>query len=46
MEAVCTFCGNVCDDVEFDVEKQKGKRFCPLGLSKVPKERENKVTND
>lgn len=37
MEAVCTFCGNVCDDVEFDVEKQKGKRFCPLGLSKFQK---------
>jgi len=37
MEAVCTFCGNVCDDVEFDVEKQKGKKFCPLGLSKFQK---------
>jgi len=37
MEAICTFCGNVCDDVEFDVEKQKGKRFCPLGLSKFQK---------
>ncbi|MBE8540403.1 formylmethanofuran dehydrogenase subunit B [Geoglobus acetivorans] len=34
MDAVCTFCGNVCDDVEFDVNTQKGKRFCALGLAK------------
>ncbi len=37
--AICTFCGNVCDDVEFDVKEQKGKKFCPLGLSKF-KEKE------
>ena len=32
--AICTFCGNVCDDVEFDVETQKGKKLCALGLAK------------
>ncbi|WP_456477923.1 formylmethanofuran dehydrogenase subunit B [Geoglobus ahangari] len=32
--AICTFCGNVCDDVEFDVNTQKGKKLCALGLAK------------
>ncbi|WP_457590697.1 formylmethanofuran dehydrogenase subunit B [Geoglobus sp.] len=32
--AICTFCGNVCDDVEFDVKTQKGKKLCALGLAK------------
>ncbi|RLE47921.1 MAG: formylmethanofuran dehydrogenase subunit B [Candidatus Methanomethylicota archaeon] len=35
--AVCTFCGNLCDDVQFDVTKFKGKKFCKLGSSKFSK---------
>ena len=35
--AVCTFCGSVCDDVQFDVTKFKGKKFCKLGSSKFSK---------
>ncbi|MCS7118996.1 MAG: formylmethanofuran dehydrogenase subunit B [Archaeoglobaceae archaeon] len=33
-DIVCTFCGSVCDDGEFDVEKRRVKRFCRLGSSK------------
>ncbi|MEM4575808.1 MAG: formylmethanofuran dehydrogenase subunit B, partial [Archaeoglobaceae archaeon] len=31
---VCTFCGSVCDDGEYDLEKRKIKKFCKLGSSK------------
>lgn len=31
---VCTFCGSVCDDVQFDTQQYKGKKFCALGTSK------------
>jgi len=34
---ICTFCGSVCDDGLFDVEKFKSKRFCKLGSSKFSK---------
>ena len=39
VDAVCTFCGNVCDDVGFDPYSQKGKKLCALGLAKF-KEKE------
>jgi len=39
-DVVCTFCGSVCDDGEYDLEKRKIKKFCRLGSSKfVEKER-------
>lgn len=34
---ICTFCGSVCDDVLFDIEKYKGKKFCKLGSAKFSK---------
>ncbi|RLI78733.1 formylmethanofuran dehydrogenase subunit B [Archaeoglobales archaeon] len=36
-KVICTFCGSVCDDVEFDVEEFKAKKFCKLGRSKFSK---------
>ncbi|MEM4155875.1 MAG: formylmethanofuran dehydrogenase subunit B, partial [Archaeoglobaceae archaeon] len=33
-DVICTFCGSVCDDGEFDLEKKKIKKFCKLGSSK------------
>jgi formylmethanofuran dehydrogenase subunit B len=33
-DVVCTFCGSVCDDGEFDAEKKKVKKFCRLGSAK------------
>ncbi|AGK61575.1 formylmethanofuran dehydrogenase, subunit B [Archaeoglobus sulfaticallidus PM70-1] len=40
VNVICTFCGSVCDDVLFDVENYKGKKFCKLGSGKFsPKER-------
>uniref|UniRef100_A0A7J2TIV1 Formylmethanofuran dehydrogenase subunit B n=1 Tax=Archaeoglobus fulgidus TaxID=2234 RepID=A0A7J2TIV1_ARCFL len=33
-DIVCTFCGSVCDDGEYDFEKKKVKKFCKLGSSK------------
>ncbi|MEM2727046.1 MAG: formylmethanofuran dehydrogenase subunit B [Archaeoglobaceae archaeon] len=33
-DVICTFCGSVCDDGEFDTEKKKVKKFCRLGSSK------------
>jgi len=36
-KVICTFCGSVCDDVEFDVEEFKPKKFCKLGRSKFSK---------
>lgn len=34
VNVVCTFCGSVCDDGEFDTEKLKSKKLCKLGSSK------------
>jgi len=36
-KVICTFCGSVCDDVEFDVKEFKAKKFCKLGRSKFSK---------
>ncbi len=36
-DVICTFCGSVCDDVQFDTENYKGKKFCKLGSSKFSK---------
>ncbi|MEM1578508.1 MAG: formylmethanofuran dehydrogenase subunit B [Archaeoglobaceae archaeon] len=33
-DVICTFCGSVCDDGEYDVEKKKVKKLCRLGSSK------------
>jgi len=35
--AVCTFCGNVCDDIEFD--GVTGKNLCPIGEAKFAAKR-------
>jgi len=37
VNVICTFCGSVCDDGLFDVEKFKSKRLCKLGSSKFSK---------
>ncbi len=37
VNVVCTFCGSVCDDGLFDVEKFRSKRLCKLGSSKFSK---------
>ncbi|WP_456468835.1 formylmethanofuran dehydrogenase subunit B [Archaeoglobus sp.] len=34
---ICTFCGSVCDDGQFDVDAYKAKRFCKLGSAKFSK---------
>jgi len=34
---ICTFCGSVCDDGQFDVDAYKVKRFCKLGSAKFSK---------
>ncbi|WP_290597859.1 MULTISPECIES: formylmethanofuran dehydrogenase subunit B [unclassified Archaeoglobus] len=34
VNVVCTFCGSVCDDGQFDTEKFKSKKLCKLGSSK------------
>jgi formylmethanofuran dehydrogenase subunit B len=33
-DIVCTFCGSVCDDGEYDLKKKSVKKFCKLGSSK------------
>ncbi|AEA46406.1 formylmethanofuran dehydrogenase subunit B [Archaeoglobus veneficus] len=35
--AICTFCGNVCDDIEFD--GTVGKNLCPIGEAKFAAKR-------
>lgn len=37
--AICTFCGSVCDDVMFDPASFKGDKFCPLGEAKFSKKK-------
>ncbi len=36
-KVVCTFCGSVCDDVEFDPNTFSARKFCALGKSKFSK---------
>ncbi len=39
MKITCPFCGNVCDDIEFD-GKIEVEKLCPLGESKLLREKE------
>ncbi len=38
MKVSCPFCGNVCDDINFDGEVEREK-LCPLGESKLTREK-------